>query len=141
MSTAALLRAERIDQSQQVPLLVTIPTHRTYVRGSQAADASGIAEVRFGPVPVGRVWDVERIIVHVDSANTTTALVFLGDTEIPNLLDGTPSGNLNVADCNPPIHVPDGEYFTIRWTGAVQGELCSARIQIQQGVVVNAVLV
>jgi hypothetical protein len=94
------------------------------------ADASGVLEWLSSVVPAGQQWEVERISISTTSGAPTTAFVYVGDPVPRNLVDGSSSGNLDVADETQPIVVPGGQRLRIRWTGASLGAVGSARVQI-----------
>lgn len=96
---------------------------------------AGAGEVRFGPVPQGRMWLLQRYVVSVDppTGGLASASVYLGQAATPYLEDGTIKGDLDVADGDPPIVVPAGEIIIFQWAAAATGR-CTARIQYVQAI-------
>ena len=105
--------------------------YRTSALRSQPAPASGVVTLTFAQVPDGQLWRVERITVTSTSSTNTTAVVYSGDLDTTNIVDGTASGNLDIADQLSPIVVDSTLSLTIAWSGVSVGALCTARIQYQ----------
>jgi len=94
------------------------------------ADGTGLAEIQF-QVPTGEYWLVDRAAIRTDSAAASTLLVFGGGPS-PNdedLLDGSTSGNLDVADNSSPWRIFPGQHLTLRWTGMTAASLAKAHLQ------------
>lgn len=100
---------------------------------AQAAAVAGVGEVRFGPVPQGRMWLLQRYVVSVDpdTGGLASCSLYLGTAATPYLEDGTVKGDLDVGDGDPPIVVPAGEVIIFQWAAAGAGR-CTARIQYAQ---------
>lgn len=99
------------------------------VVGQSAPAAGGAMEAVFGPVPQGTAWLVERVLVITNSATPTTCFIFLGEARDQNLIEGTNSGNLDVADEASPIMVPGNTELRVRWGGASDGAIGTCRVQ------------
>jgi hypothetical protein len=98
--------------------------------GNIVADAAGVAEQQY-QCPADQWWLVDRGFVRSNSAAATTLLVFTGGPE-PNDedgIDGSTSGNLDVADNAAPWRVFPGQYLTLRWTGATVGSIAKLHLQ------------
>lgn len=72
---------------------------------------------------------IERISVTCSSGTATTARVYVGSASPQNEMDVTTAGNEAVSDENSPIYVPAGATFTVAWTGAAAGAVCTMRVQ------------
>lgn len=102
----------------------------SYERAAAEADsAAGAALVKFGPVPQGRVWLVQRYLVAVEGAPGSVASVYIGNPATINLVDGTAQGDLDVGAGDPPLIVPGGDVLTFEWAGAGDGNRCIATVQ------------
>lgn len=101
---------------------------RTVVTSSPAA--GGIAQAQLPQVPQDELWLVERIVVRCTSAATTAARLYLDQITDANILDGSRSGNFDVADQGSPIQVPGGSVLLCQWTGADNGAIATLRVQI-----------
>lgn len=94
------------------------------------ADASGRAQVELGPVPAGATMEVERISLRVeDTTSIPIALVYIGDAQQRNVVDGTPEGDIAFADYPRGLRVPAGGKLTIEWREADADAVCTARLQ------------
>lgn len=92
---------------------------------SRVSDAAGVASVPFGQPPIGFYWRVERISVK----GAGSAAVYVGQIADDNVMDFTTSATQDIADESSPIFVPSGQDFTVRFTGAGVGTLCTAAVQ------------
>lgn len=95
------------------------------------ADATGTATVTFDAVPAGQLWLVERFAVSSSSSTQTTCQIYAGDPAPANLVDGTTSGNLDVADEASPILIDSSLSLNAQWTGASSGASCTVTVQYQ----------
>lgn len=95
---------------------------------SETSGATGVATVRFGPVPAGRVWLVQRYLVHVENDPGSVASVYVGSPATVNLVDGTSKGDLDVGSGDPPLIVPGGQVLTFQWAAAGVGNECLATV-------------
>lgn len=100
--------------------------------GVTAPAVGGVMEVGFA-TPADRVWQIERIAVSSTSAAVTTAIVYVGAVDPANIVDLTPAGNADIADEINPIVVPANSVLRVRWTGATDGAVGTARIQGKSG--------
>ena len=105
--------------------------YRTSSLRSGPAPASGIVTLTFPQVADGQLWLVERITVTSTSSTNTAAVVYAGDIDTVNVVDGTNSGNLDLADELSAILVDSTLALTIAWSGVSVGKICTARIQYQ----------
>lgn len=97
--------------------------------GQAVSNPSGVAVVRFGPVPTSAMWLLERYVVSVEGSPGSSASLYIGDPKTPNLEDGTVKGDLDVGEGRPAIMVPGGEELTFQWVNAGVGNTATARIQ------------
>lgn len=90
---------------------------------SEAVPGSGPQEcaVTLGPVPIGSIYEIERIVVYSTSVAGTQAAIYIGSgkgdsDELPeNLISGTTSGRLDFADYDPPIRITGGQTLRVVW--------------------------
>jgi hypothetical protein len=97
----------------------------------EATAVGGVAVVSFGPVPQGRLWLLQRYVVSATPAVGAACSLYLDQVATPFLEDGTISGDLDVADGDPPILVPSGSVILFAWAGAATSR-CYARVQYAQ---------
>lgn len=90
-----------------------------------AASAGGTAVCDFGMPPIGYYWMIERIVVK----GAGTVNVYIAGVADVNIADFTAAGSGDVADEASPIFVPIGQDFSVVFTGAGAGTLCTATVQ------------
>lgn len=88
---------------------------------------SGAGQVQLGPPGPHSRWAAYRLTVECGGALVPTAKVYLGDAD-GQLIDGTYTGNFDVADWVSPIVLEPGQYLTVRWTGGSVGANAVARL-------------
>lgn len=129
--SSALLVATQPSGSKQVSGITPVLRERRVTKFSEVADASGVASFEIPPIQVassGRmVIQLESVKIFADSANLLTFVMYEGDVLPQNFIAGTDRGNLNEWVEDPPLETP--EKITGRWSGAVQGDPCHARVQ------------
>jgi hypothetical protein len=98
---------------------------------SQQSEISvgGSAELEWTP-PQGSFWLVDRAAIRATGA-TGTLRIYVGNATDENLVDGSDSGNFDIADNGAPWYVPSGVTLRFVWSGLAAGSVCSARIQYQ----------
>lgn len=103
-----------------------MPTVVGYSRDIKTAVvASNRAEILL-VVPPDQVWEYERFSVRCTSTATSAVRVYVGSEADANLVDGSDSGNLDVADNSAPVRVGPGEVLRIVWSGTPDnGSVCS----------------
>lgn len=117
--------------------LETVAWHNEAIR-SAAVPGSGPqeTEVTLGPVPVGFVYEIERIVVYSTSSAGCQAAIYIGSgkgdsDELPeNLISGSTSGRLDFADYDPPIRITGGQTLRVVWYSTPDvGSIGVARFQ------------
>lgn len=108
--------------SDRYPRTVTTP----------AATASGTVTGTFQPVPAGRLWLVERIVVSCTSSTPTAAAFYTDNVNAAGLVEGTSAGNFDIADENSPLAVDGGSTLIVQWTGASVGAVGTCRVQVRE---------
>lgn len=98
-------------------------------QASSDAESSGSATVRFGPVPAGYMWAIERVVVHTTSTGTPEVRLHRNQISNLQLVDGT-DAIFNVADNHQPIRLNQNESLVIEWTSLSTGAICTATLQI-----------
>lgn len=96
-----------------------------------AFDSTGRAEVSTAKVPPGQTWKVNRIAV-ASQSDAPEARVYIGDEANRNLRDATSMGEADSADYPRGLTVPQGEMLRIVWTGGVEGDRCTANLDVQK---------
>ena len=82
-------------------------------------------------VPADQWWLIDRFAIRTNSVAASTFFVYGGGNQPQDedLLDGSSSGNLDVADNNAPDRFFPGQIVTLRWTGLTAGSVCKVRAQ------------
>ena len=110
---------------------LVVVDYRREAKRTTPADGTGVMLVTFDPVPAGLLWLVQRVTVTTTSTTQTQAGVYAGDPTPANLVDGTNSGNLDVADQASPILVDSSVSLNVQWTGASAGAVGTVTVQYQ----------
>lgn len=99
---------------------------------SPQATASGQQlYVTLGPVPQDELWLINRLVVSCDSSLDTTAGVYLDVIDPARAIDGTDTGNFDVADYASPLQLPGATAMVCAWEGAAAGAQGILRAQYQ----------
>lgn len=100
------------------------------LRTPVAADANGNMTAELPQVPDNELWFVDRIRTSSNSVKRTQVYLYENDTtSIENIVDGSFSGNFDVADNSSPILLEGGIRLVFQWVGAQVGSLGFARVQ------------
>jgi len=91
----------------------------------------GVMTATFDPVPPGFLWLIARATVSTTSTAPTRTMLYAGAPSPMNFVDGTNSGNLDIADENAAILLDSNISLTAIWTGASAGAVGTVRIQYQ----------
>lgn len=94
-----------------------------------AAAGSGTMTATFEVVGEGRLWLVDRVVVTSTSTTTTAAYLFTDQATAAQYLDGSNSGNFDVADNSSPLHIDQTRTLIVVWTGASDGAVGTCRVQ------------
>jgi hypothetical protein len=97
-----------------------------------AATASGVITASFPPVAAGRLWLVERFVVVCTSSTATVATFYADAVSILTIVEGTASGNFDIADENSPLVVDPLSTLIVQWQGAALGAVGTCRAQIRE---------
>lgn len=97
---------------------------------SPAATSSGIITATFPPVAAGRWWIIDRLVVSSTSSVQTVASLYDGDIGPNTLLGATAQGNLDY-DSTSGLRIDGGKTLSVQWTGASQGAVGTARVQLR----------
>lgn len=98
------------------------------VRSSLPA-AGGICSALLPAVPDNELWFLDRLLVQCDSASATVAYVYLDQAADENVIDGTFSGNFDVADYAAPHAIERTRQLLVQWQGAAVGAVGRFRAQ------------
>jgi hypothetical protein len=114
----------------QVPFTqqLVVVDYRHAVATSQPA-AGGTCTALVPAVPADETWLVDRMTVLCTSTTDTEARVYIGSADGRNLVDGSISGNLDIADESQPVLADSGDELRCVWTGATDGAVGTFRIQ------------
>lgn len=93
--------------------------------------AAGVCRVQHGPVPQDELWLVDRMVVSTDSTTATTASLYVDAIDPARMIDGSQSGNFDVADLAAAIQLAGGTILLCEWTRATAGARGTLRLQYQ----------
>lgn len=94
--------------------------------------AGGLATGQFQQVQAGRIWLVERIVVWCTSSSPTAAVFYTDTVQTASIVEGTSAGNFDIADENSPVVVDALSSLIVQWTGASNGAVGTARVQVRE---------
>lgn len=100
-----------------------------YPPKEQQADASGRAEIVYGPVPAARLWVVERLTIYCDSVTIPMFRWYVGDPHLYNIMEATDNGDFDAAEYPTGVPVGGGLYVRGVFTGAQAGSRAWLRLQ------------
>jgi hypothetical protein len=89
--------------------------------------AGGIATATLSQTPPGEAWEVDRITVACTSTQPTSCLLYDGLSAVA--IEGTVSGNFDVADESSPVRLLEGAQLQLIWSNASNGAVGTARVQ------------
>jgi hypothetical protein len=89
--------------------------------------AGGVATAQLAQTPPGEVWEVDRITVACTSTTPTSCLLYDGLSSVA--IEGTFSGNFDVADENSPVRLLESAQLQFIWTGCSNNAIGTARVQ------------
>ena len=100
---------------------------------SEPAAAAGTCRAQHGPVPQDELWLVDRMVVSTDSTLSTnsTASLYIDAVDPARMIDGSRSGNFDVADLAAAIQLPGGTILICEWEGVSTGARGTLRLQYQ----------
>lgn len=110
---------------------LTVIDYRSLAQNTPPAGADGQLVTVFDAPPPGLLWLIGRMTIFTTSATGTTCGIYAGSPTPTNLVDGSNSGNLDVADESSPILLDSGAQLTVVWDGASAGAVGTCRIQYQ----------
>lgn len=112
-----------------LPAAKTVVPADFWTRPFQAAEAGGIATIVVPAAPIGYALLIERIAISTDSANQTSADVYIGATTNLPGVDHSPSANQDFSDYPRPLMVPGGEELLIVFQSMSANSTARARVQ------------
>lgn len=96
---------------------------------TQPAAANGVMLATFPQVPSNELWFLTRALVQSTSALRTECRLYDSTVTPLNQLEGTLSGNFDVADMSSPLQLSATTQLLFNWTGATPGAVAIARAQ------------
>jgi hypothetical protein len=97
----------------------------TWAKSSPSAGGQAVADV--ATVPPDELWLIDRIRVSSTSTTPTASYVCLGDTT--HDVEGTASGNYDIADESSPIQAPGGVDILQLWAAGSDGSVGTVYMQ------------
>ena len=96
---------------------------------SDPAGADGVITVELPQTAQDELWLIDRLVVQCTSSAATEARLYVDLVEATRALDGTRSGNFDVADEAAPIQLPGASTLFCQWTGADPGAIAHLNVQ------------
>lgn len=91
--------------------------------------AGGIAHIELPQLASNERWQLTHMVCSCSSTSATSLRLYLGSATVPNLRDGTDSGNFNVADWPAGLMVPPSSALIAQWSGASDGATGTLTLQ------------
>lgn len=89
--------------------------------GSVILDGSGNGTVTLGPVPVGEVWEINRMTISIVGGNTgnedATCHVYRNVEHFSNLVDASTTAGLDISEATQPIILGPSEHLLFVFAG------------------------
>lgn len=98
-------------------------------QAASAPAAGGIAQLELPQLAGEQMWLVDHAVIACTSATPTQARWYDSWPADGNLLDGTDSGNFDVADWPAGLVVRPSTSVVVRWTGASAGAVGTIVVQ------------
>lgn len=99
------------------------------VARSAPADADGVATITLDTLPDNQRWQLTHVVAGATTTATPQMRLYLDDTSVSNLRDGTSAGAFDVADWPMGLMVPPGRALVASWTGCNPGDVAYINIQ------------
>jgi len=93
--------------------------------GNVTLDAAGRAQLSVGPSRAFETWEVSRVAVQTSGAIKPAVRLYWYSEVTTSFIDGTRSGNADVGEYSPPLHVTPGQSILAVWTGGSVGAIGS----------------
>jgi len=112
--------------------MVTLPTPLPATSGWQLVDflnlqlrsdpaAGGLAVLDAGQLDGGEMWLLDHMVVSCDSVSRTTLRLYESAPDPLRILDGSSTGNFDVADWPAGLQLRPSTSLVAVWTGATDG--------------------
>lgn len=92
--------------------------------------AGGLVQAMLPAVPDNELWFLDRLLVKCTSAAATAAYVYLDQVDDAHVIDGTFSGNFDVADYAAPHAIERTRQLIVQWQGAADGSVARLHAQL-----------
>ena len=99
------------------------------IQAASGPAAGGVAQLELGQLAGEEMWLVDHAVTACTSATPTQVRWYESTVADGALLDGTASGNFDVADWPAGLLVRPSSYVIIRWTGASDGAIGTVALQ------------
>jgi hypothetical protein len=125
---SGMLRVRRPEVTAYTQRITGVPLTGGQVTGK--ISAAGTATLTIGPQALGTVWYPASLSLSTTSgtADSSTALAFLGATGVPNLQVGQSyaAGADTLALAVPPL--APGQLLIVQWSGGKSGDTCAVNV-------------
>ncbi|MBN9327979.1 hypothetical protein [Cellulomonas sp. 73-145] len=97
-----------------------------------AAAAGGVATAQFAQLDTSELWLVDHAVVSCTSSTATSVRWYRDSVDPRRLLDGSNSGNFDVADWPQSLQVQPGASLLVQWSGASAGAIGTCTLQARR---------
>ncbi|HEY0119341.1 MAG TPA: hypothetical protein VGC04_11220 [Cellulomonas sp.] len=94
-----------------------------------APAAGGTCRVALGALDLNERWSIDHAVVACSSPTPTTVRWYADVADAAHLLDGSNSGNFDVADWPSGLQIPPGTSLLVVWSGAAAGAIGTVTLQ------------
>jgi len=106
----------------------TVTDYITRSARSSAA-AAGVCQVQLPELDQNQLWLITHAVVSCTSSTPTTVRWYAGSVLDLNLLDGSGSGNFDIADWPNGLQLQPTTSLIVQWTGASAGAIGTVTLQ------------
>jgi len=96
-----------------------------------AAAGGGSAQLELAQVPSDELWFIDHAVVACTSSTSTSLRLYAGSVSDLALLDGSLSGNFDVADWPNGLLLEATRSLIARWDGASDGAIGTLTLQLR----------
>lgn len=98
----------------------------------QSAPAvAGVAQLELEQLDADEMWLIDHAVVACTSSSATSVRLYAGAVSDVALIDGSASGNFDVADWPNGLLLPSSSNLIARWSGASAGAVGTLTVQLR----------
>lgn len=101
------------------------------VRGNTSPAAGGTAQLTLEQLAGNELWLIDHAVVSCTSSTATSVRWYESSVDPLSLLDGTSSGDFDVADWPVGLLIQPSQSLVVVWSGASDGAIGTLRAQVR----------